>query len=62
VEGNRTRTELVEDGHDPDLVDRVVRLVDAAEFKRRQTPLGPKVTIRGFGRDRRIPIVNPYRG
>ena len=62
VEGNRTRTELVEDGHDPDLVDRVVRLVDAAEFKRRQTPLGPKVTIRGFGRDRRMPIVNHYRG
>jgi NAD+ synthase (glutamine-hydrolysing) len=62
VEGNRTRTELVEDGHDPDLVDRVVRLVDAAEFKRRQTPLGPKVTIRGFGRDRRVPIVNHYRG
>ena len=62
VEGNRTRTELVEDGHDPDLVDRVVRLVDAAEFKRRQTPLGPKVTIRGFGRDRRLPIVNHYRG
>jgi len=52
----------VEDGHDPDLVDRVVRLVDAAEFKRRQTPLGPKVTIRGFGRDRRVPIVNHYRG
>ena len=62
VEGNRTRTELVEDGHDPELVDRVVRLVDAAEFKRRQTPLGPKVTIRGFGRDRRVPIVNHYRG
>ena len=62
VEGNRTRTGLVEDGHDPDLVDRVVRLVDAAEFKRRQTPLGPKVTIRGFGRDRRVPIVNHYRG
>ena len=62
VEGNRTRTELVEDGHDPDLVDRVVRLVAAAEFKRRQTPLGPKVTIRGFGRDRRMPIVNHYRG
>ncbi len=62
VEGNRTRAELVADGHDPDLVDRVVRLVDAAEFKRRQTPLGPKVTTRGFGRDRRMPIVNHFRG
>ena len=62
VEGNRTRTGLVEDGHDPDLVDRIVKLVDSAEFKRRQTPLGPKVTVRGFGRDRRVPIVNHYRG
>ncbi|GIS98595.1 MAG: hypothetical protein CM1200mP26_03080 [Acidimicrobiales bacterium] len=42
VEGNRTRAELVDEGHDPELVDRVVRLVDVAEFKRRQTPLGPK--------------------
>ena len=62
VEGNLTRTELVAEGHDPDLVDRVVRLVDGAEFKRRQTPLGPKVTTRGFGRDRRMPIVNHFRG
>ena len=62
VEGDRTRAELVADGHDPDLVDRVVRLVDAAEFKRRQTPLGPKVTTKGFGRDRRMPIVNHFRG
>ena len=62
VEGNRTRAELVAEGHDPDLVDRVARLVDVAEFKRRQTPLGPKVTTRGFGRDRRMPIVNHFRG
>ena len=62
VEGDRTRAELVADGHDPDLVDLVVRLVDAAEFKRRQTPLGPKVTTKGFGRDRRMPIVNHFRG
>ena len=62
VEGDRTRAELIADGHDPDLVDRVVRLVDGAEFKRRQTPLGPKVTVKGFGRDRRMPIVNHYRG
>ena len=62
VEGNRTRAELVDEGHDPELVDRVVRLVDVAEFKRRQTPLGPKVTTRGFGRDRRMPLVNHIRG
>ena len=62
IEGNRTRSELVADGHAPDLVDRIVELVDAAEYKRRQTPLGPKVTVKGFGRDRRMPIVNHYRG
>tara|TARA_B100000029_G_scaffold477649_1_gene522919 strand:- start:1104 stop:2843 length:1740 start_codon:yes stop_codon:yes gene_type:complete len=62
IEGDRTRAELISDGHDPDLVDRVVRLVDAAEFKRRQTPLGPKVTTKGFGRDRRMPIVNHFQG
>ena len=53
---------LVDSNVDPDLVDLVVRLVDAAEFKRRQTPLGPKVTTKGFGRDRRMPIVNHFRG
>ncbi|MBI02596.1 MAG: NAD+ synthase [Acidimicrobiaceae bacterium] len=62
IEGNRTRSELVADGHDPDLVGQIVELVDAAEYKRRQTPLGPKVTVKGFGRDRRMPIVNHYRG
>lgn len=62
IEGNLTRVELVADGHNPELVDQVVRLVDAAEFKRRQTPLGPKVTTKGFGRDRRMPIVNQFRG
>ncbi len=62
VEGNLTRAELMADGHTSDLVDQVVRLVDAAEFKRRQTPLGPKVTTRGFGRERRMPIVNHFQG
>jgi len=40
----------------------VCALVDIAEFKRRQTPLGTRVTHKAFGRDRRIPIVNRYRG
>ena len=62
VEGNLTRAELIADGHTSDIVDQVVRLVDAAEFKRRQTPLGPKVTTRSFGRERRMPIVNHFRG
>ena len=62
IEGDRTRAELVASGFDADLVDRVVRLVDGAEYKRRQTPHGARVTRKGFGRDRRLPVVNRYRG
>ena len=62
IEGDRTRAELVADGFDAELVDRVVRLVDGAEYKRRQTPHGARVTRKGFGRDRRLPVVNRYRG
>jgi NAD+ synthase (glutamine-hydrolysing) len=42
--------------HDPDLVERVIRLVDRAEYKRRQYPPGPKISLKAFGRDRRLPI------
>jgi len=62
IEGDRTRSDLVADGFEKELVDRVVRLVDLAEYKRRQTPLGPRVTTKGFGRDRRLPVVNRYLG
>jgi NAD+ synthase (glutamine-hydrolysing) len=62
VEDDRTRAELVEMGYDPDLVARITRLVDAAEYKRRQTPPGPRVTPKAFGKDRRVPITNRYRG
>jgi len=65
VEDNRTVAEVVRmelPGADADVVARVCRLVDAAEFKRRQTPVGPRVTRKAFGRDRRMPIVNRYRG
>ncbi|MEN3359126.1 MAG: hypothetical protein V7637_3108 [Mycobacteriales bacterium] len=48
--------ELVDAGHDPDLVAHVIRLVDRAEYKRRQYPPGPKISLRAFGRDRRLPI------
>ena len=44
----------------PEVVKRVCRMVDAAEYKRRQSPLGPRLTGRAFGRDRRMPIVNRY--
>ncbi len=48
--------ELVAAGHDPALVERVIRLVDRAEYKRRQYPPGPKISLKAFGRDRRLPI------
>ena len=54
--------ELVAAGYDPSLVDRVVRLVDLAEYKRRQTPLGVRVSHKAFGKDRRMPITNRYAG
>jgi NAD+ synthase (glutamine-hydrolysing) len=53
--------ELVAAGHDPVLVERVIRMVDKAEYKRRQYPPGPKITPKNFGRDRRLPITNRWR-
>jgi NAD+ synthase (glutamine-hydrolysing) len=61
VEGDLTAAELVEAGFAPALVERVVRLVDTAEYKRRQSPIGVRVTPKAFGRDRRMPITNGYR-
>ncbi|HEX2563607.1 MAG TPA: NAD+ synthase [Acidimicrobiales bacterium] len=62
VEDDRTRAELVDMGFDPAVVERITRLVDAAEYKRRQTPPGVRVTPKAFGKDRRVPITNGYRG
>ncbi|MDQ2651069.1 MAG: NAD+ synthase [Actinomycetota bacterium] len=62
VEQDRTRGELVEAGFDPELVDRITRLVDVSEYKRRQNPPGPRLTPKAFGKDRRMPITNAYRG
>ena len=61
VEGDRTAAELVVDGFDPAVVDQVVRLVDGAEYKRRQMPPGVRITTKAFGKDRRMPITNRYR-
>jgi NAD+ synthase (glutamine-hydrolysing) len=61
VEKDMGSAELIAAGHDPALVERVIRLVDAAEFKRRQYPPGPKITQKNFGRDRRLPITNRWR-
>ncbi|MDQ1395682.1 MAG: hypothetical protein QOG64_941 [Acidimicrobiaceae bacterium] len=62
VEGDRTAGELGEMGFDPSVVQRIVRLVDVAEYKRRQSPIGVRVTPKAFGKDRRVPITNGYRG
>jgi NAD+ synthase (glutamine-hydrolysing) len=61
VEGDRTAADLVADGFDPAVVDQVVRLVDGAEYKRRQMPPGVRITTKAFGKDRRMPITNRYR-
>jgi NAD+ synthase (glutamine-hydrolysing) len=62
IELDRGREQLIADGLPAEEVDRTIRLVDLAEYKRRQAPPGIKVTTRAFGRDRRMPITNRYRG
>ena len=61
VDGDVGRDGLVAAGHDPATVDQVLRMVDAAEYKRRQSAPGTKISIKAFGRDRRLPITNRYR-
>ena len=61
VEKDMGSAELIAAGHDPALVARVIRLVDLAEYKRRQYPPGPKISQKNFGRDRRLPITNRWR-
>jgi NAD+ synthase (glutamine-hydrolysing) len=62
VEFDLGREQLIDRGLPEEAVDRVLRLVDLAEYKRRQSPPGIKITPRAFGRDRRLPITNAYRG
>jgi NAD+ synthase (glutamine-hydrolysing) len=62
VEDDRSVEEMVEMGFDRKTVLRVVALVDRSEYKRRQAPVGIKITHRGLGKDRRMPITNKYRG
>ncbi|HYM46509.1 MAG TPA: NAD+ synthase [Solirubrobacteraceae bacterium] len=62
IELDRSREQLIAAGLPEREVDRTIRLVDLAEYKRRQAPPGIKVTTRAFGRDRRMPITNRYRG
>ncbi|HCR00077.1 MAG TPA: NAD+ synthase, partial [Acidobacteria bacterium] len=60
VEENRSPDEIAQLGLAPDLVTRIVTLVDRAEYKRRQAPPGVRISARAFGRDRRLPITNQY--
>ncbi len=61
VAGDRSAAELVAEGFDADLVDRILKLTDLAEYKRRQYPPGTKISLRAFGRDRRLPITTRWR-
>jgi len=61
VEDDRTLEELSSDGFDPDVVERAVKLIDRAEYKRRQAPPGVRLRPKAFGRDRRTPITNRWR-
>lgn len=61
VEQDLGAGELVAAGFDEALVDRVIRMIDLAEYKRRQYPPGTKITFRAFGRDRRLPITSRWR-
>ena len=61
VDDDTGASELVSAGFDAALVERIVRLTDSAEYKRRQYPPGTKIGVRAFGRDRRLPITNRWR-
>jgi NAD+ synthase len=61
VERERPIAEIVAEGYDRETVLRIDRMLNLAEYKRRQAAPGVKVTLRNFGRDRRYPIVNKFR-
>jgi NAD+ synthase len=62
VEGERSVDDLVEKGFDRATIVRVWKMLDRAEYKRRQAPPGVKISARAFGRDRRYPITNGFTG
>ncbi|GAB1645859.1 NAD+ synthase [Krasilnikovia sp. MM14-A1259] len=61
IDNDAGRDDLIAAGYEPALVDRVLRMVDLAEYKRRQAAPGTKISIKAFGRDRRLPITNRFR-
>ena len=62
VERDEGRARLVGQGFDEDVVNEVIRMVDRAEYKRRQAPPGTRISSKAFGRDRRLPITNQFAG
>ena len=62
VELDLSLEELTQNGFDPDVAERAVAMIDRAEYKRRQAPPGVKLRPKAFGRDRRVPITNRWRG
>ena len=60
IEKDRSAEDIIKDGFAEDIVRRILRLVDLNEYKRRQSPVGVRLTERGFGRDRRYPITNAW--
>jgi NAD+ synthase (glutamine-hydrolysing) len=60
VEQDKSKKEIEESGIESSILNRVIRLIDFSEYKRRQAPLGVKITSRGFGKDRRYPITNKF--
>jgi NAD+ synthase (glutamine-hydrolysing) len=62
VNQRKSRAEIISFGFNQELVEKVLTLVDRAEWKRRQGAIGPKITGMAFGRDRRLPITNKYKG
>jgi len=62
VEEDRELPEIVAMGFDDVTVKRVMTMVDGSEYKRRQSPPGVRITPRAFGKDRRLPITNKFRG
>ena len=62
VEEDEDAARIIRAGYDPETVDRVIKMVDMSEYKRRQSPPGIRITPKAFGKDRRVPITNKYKG
>ena len=62
IEEDRSFEEILSLGYDEEGTEKVIRMIDTSEYKRRQSPPGIKISQRAFGRDRRFPITNKYRG